>query len=267
MSQRRQAGTNELGAGKATNAATLAPGKPDFLNDWSLRIEGSVEEKMPAARHKLALSAAIAGIVFVVLYTLGYYLVAQSPPGNATDAEIAAYYGNGQMLSLAVAGMFAMPYAGIAFLYFMVMLRALARASGIPFSRVLANVQFGAGLLFLALLFGAAAAQVATTASMQFAGIQPDPVAVRILPFYGATLLVMFAMRMAAMFVFTTVSMAWATHLIPAWFRWLSYMVGVLLLLAATFAAWFALLFAGWVFVLCVLILVRQAASAAVPAK
>jgi hypothetical protein len=258
MSHRTQAVGIEVSASQTANSAALATGKPDFLNDWSLRIEDGVGEPQPATWRKLALSTALAGIVFVVLYTFGYYLVAQSPQGNATDAQIAAYYADGRTLSLTLAGMFIVPYAGMAFLYFMVMLRSMARATGVRFSRVLGNVQFGAGLLFLALVFGAAEAQVATTASMQFAGMQADPVAVRILPFYGSTLLVMFAMRMASMFVFTTVSIGWATHLIPNWFRWMSYLVGVLLLLAATFAAWFALLFAGWVFVLCVLILVRR---------
>lgn len=263
MSHRKQTASSVAGTAPA---ATYAAGKPDLLNDWSLRIEEYAGEQKPGAWRKLALSAAIAGIVFVILYAISYYLLGQSPLGDATDAEIAAYYADGRTLTLTLAGMFIVPYAGIAFLYFMVMLRAMAQATRIRFSRVLGNVQFGAGLVFLALVFAAAGAQVATTASMQFADMQADPVAVRILPFYSSTLLVMFAMRMASMFVFTTVSIGWATRLIPSWFRWLSYLVGVLLLLAATFAAWFALLFAGWVLVLCGLILWRRAQSGAVPA-
>jgi hypothetical protein len=255
MSQRKQSGS---GAPSAP-AAAYAPGRSDFLNDWSLRMEGNLGEQKPVAWRKLALSAAIAGIVFVVLYVIAYYLLSQSPQGNATDAEIAAYYADGRTLSLTLAGMFIVPYAGISFLYFMVMLRAMGRATGIRFSQVLGQVQFGAGLLFLALVLAAAGAQVATTASMQFANLQADPVAVRILPFYSMTLLVMFAMRMASMFVLVTTSIGWATHLIPNWFRWLSYLVGVLLLLAASFQAWFALLFAAWVLVLCSLILWRRA--------
>jgi hypothetical protein len=254
MSQRKQTPSSQ-----SAKAAAYAPARSDFLNAWSLRMEGAQEDRSPEGWRKLALSAAIAGLVFVLLYVTSYYLLSQTPPSQATDAEIAAYYADGRTLTLTLAGVLIVPYSGLAFLYFMVMLRAMGRATGIRFSQVLGQVQFGAGLIFIALVFAATAALAATPASMQFASLQADPVAVRILPLYSSTLLVMFAMRMAAMFVFTTVSIGWATGLVPSWFRWLSYLVGVLLLLAATFAAWFVLLFAGWVFVLCGLILWRRA--------
>jgi single-stranded-DNA-specific exonuclease len=176
-------------------------------------MEGAENAAKPGAWRKLALSASVAGIIFVVLYVTSFYLLSRIPPGSATDGQ-----------TLTLAGLLIVPYSGLAFLYVMIMLRAMGRATGIRFSRILGQAQFGAGLIFIAFVFAAVAALAATPASMQYAGLQADPVAVRILPLYSSTLLVMFAMRMAAMFVFTTTSIGWATQLMPSWFRWLSYL-------------------------------------------
>jgi hypothetical protein len=154
--------------------------------------------------------------------------------------------------------MFIMPFAGIAFLYFMVFLRRLAAQTGLPVSRILGNVQQGAGLIFIAVLFVATAALGAAPASLQFAGMETDPLLARVLPLFGTTTLLMFGMRMASMFAFTSSSIGRATGMIPNWFGYLGYLVGVALLLAFTFQTWFALLFAAWVFLLCIIILIRR---------
>lgn len=235
-----------------------APATSDFLNSWSLRMEEAYDAAKPGAWRKLALTAAIAGIVFTILYVVSYVLLDRTPLGSATDAELVDYYGDDRNLTLTVAGMLVMPFAGIAFLYFMVALRAAAGATGRHFSRVLGNVQFAVGILFVGLLFVATAALVATPASIRFADGQTDPIVARMLPTLGTTVLLMFAMRMASMFVFTTSSIGRATGLIPGWFAWAGYVVGLLLLFSATLATWFALLFPAWVVVLCVIVLGRR---------
>ena len=240
-----------------------APGHSDILNDWALRAEESEEAVKPGGWRKIALPAAIAGIIFVVLYLISFYLLARTPLGNATDAEIIAYYGDGTNLTLTLAGMLIMPFVGIAFLYFMVLLRATARASGFRSSRVLGNAQLATGTIFVALLFVATAGLVATPAAMQFANLQTDPLAARILPIFSMTVLLGFGMRMASMFVFTSSSIGRATGLIPRWFAYVGYVVGLVLLFAFTVAAWFALLFAIWVLVLCIIILWRRSQATA----
>lgn len=241
----------------------MKPGQPDLLNDWALRVEEAEEVVKPGGWRKLALPAASVGIIFVVLYLSSFYLLARTPLGNAPDAEIIAYYGDGTNLTLTLAGMLIMPFVGIFFLYFMVMLRATARATGFRASRVLGNVQLATGIVFVALLFVATAGLVATPAAMQFASMQTDPVAARILPIFSMTVLLGFGMRMAAMFVFTSSSIGRATGLIPKWFAYAGYIVGLVLLLTFTVAAWFALLFAIWVLVLCIIILWRRLQAAA----
>jgi hypothetical protein len=231
----------------------------DALNDWALRVEDASLTTAPGARRTLTLVGCIAGIAFVVLYAISYSLLQRTPLGNAPDAEIIDYYGEAGNLTLTLAGMVMMPFAGIAFLYFMVTLRAAAGATGIRFSRVLAHVQQAVGIAFVVLLFVGTAALIATPASIQFADAQTDPVVARMLPTFGIAVLLMFGMRMASMFVLTTSSIGRATGLIPSWFAWSGYAVGLLLLFTATLATWFALLFPAWVLVLCVMLLWRRA--------
>ncbi len=224
----------------------------DFINEWAIRLEATA----PGAWRSLVTPTIIAGIIFAVLYTPSYYLLTRTPLGGASDAEILAYYGDGQQRTLGLASMFIMPFAGISFLYFMVFLRRMAKSTGFTISRILSNVQLAAGTIFIALLFVATAALTAVTSSIQFADASVDPLFARQMSYFAANVLLMFGMRMTSMFVFTSTSIGRGAGLIPNWFGYLGYLVGIALLLSATFSAWFALLFAAWVFVLCIIILV-----------
>jgi hypothetical protein len=62
---------------------------------------------------------------------------------------------------------------------------------------------------------------------------------------------------MAAMFVFTTSNIGRSTAMLPRWFRSVGFIVGLFLLLSASFSRLLVLVFPIWVLVLCALILVR----------
>lgn len=230
------------------------PATKDFFNDWGLRLEST----QPGAWRGLVTPTAIAGIIFAALYVLSYWLLANTPLGGATDAEILAYYADSQQRTLTLAGMYIMPFAGISFLYFMVLLRLLARKTGFSISRMLANVQLAAGTIFIAMLFVATAGLTANAASAQFGGLATDPLLARLLPSFSVTVLLMFGMRMASMFVFTSSSIGRGAGLIPNWFGYLGYIVGVLLLLSGTFSPLFAMLFPTWVVLLCLIMLWKR---------
>ncbi len=242
----------------STDSSSERPGLPgkvaekDLFNDWAIRLEALA----PGAWRGLVTPTVIAGIVFAVLYALSYYLLTRTPLGGASDAEILAYYGDSQQRTLTLASMFIMPFAGISFLYFMVFLRRMAKATGFTISRILANVQLAAGTIFIAMLFVATAALTTTPASLQFADATADPLFARQMSYFSVNVLLMFGMRMASMFVFTSSSMGRGAGLIPGWFGYVGYIVGILLLLAGSFSAWFALLFPVWVVILCIIILV-----------
>lgn len=224
----------------------------DLFNDWAIRMEALA----PGAWRSLVTPTVIAGILFAILYSASYYLLTQTPLGGATDAEIIAYYADGQQRTLGIASMLIMPFAGISFLYFMVFVRRMAKSTGFAISRILANVQLAAGTIFIAMLFVATAGLTAMTASLQFGGAETDPLFARQMSYFSTNVLLMFGMRMASMFVFTSTSMGRGAGFIPNWFGYLGYVVGVLLLLSASFSTWFALLFPAWVVVFCIIVLV-----------
>jgi hypothetical protein len=132
------------------------------------------------------------------------------------------------------------------------------------------NIQLVSGILFIAMFFAAASAYSAMAASVEFAGARTDPAFARQLPLYGSTLLFVFAMRMAAMFIFTTSSIGRSAGILPAWFTWAGYAVGLFLLLSWGVSRGLVLAFPVWVLALCLILLNRARripADAELPAR
>lgn len=251
-----------LPTSESASDGSAAHARSDLLHRWSLRLEGAGGAVPSVGGSRAATAAAVAGIAFVILYVVAFVLLAQVPQGDATDAVIVAYYESGENLALTLAAMYAMPFAGIFFLYFMAMMRAAVAATGIRVSRALGHVQFAAGILFVGMLFVGTACLVATPASIRLTDDVGDTTVARMLPTVSMTVLLMFGLRMAAMFVFVTSSVGRAAGLIPRWFALAGYLVGALLLLAFSLATWFAVLFAAWVLALCCLTIWRHLQTA-----
>ena len=74
-------------------------------------------------------------------------------------------------------------------------------------------------------------------------------------PQFGNTLVLVFALRMAAMFVLTTSTIGRTSRVVPGWFAWSGYVVAVFLLLSASLQTWLALVFPIWLLVLSVILL------------
>jgi hypothetical protein len=70
------------------------------------------------------------------------------------------------------------------------------------------------------------------------------------------TLLNVYAMRMAAVFILTTTTLAVRLRLIPWWLAVAGYLTAAALLLAVGVIPWLELLFPAWVFVLSLHILI-----------
>src|SRR3954447_25069911 len=98
-------------------------------------------------------AAAFAGIAFCVLLIAIFWLLKRSMPGNPLDAGewISA---NSRTVTLALN---LVPFAGIAFLWFIGVLRDRLEQLEQREDRLLSTVFFGSGLLFLAMLFTSAA--------------------------------------------------------------------------------------------------------------
>ena len=97
-------------------------------------------------------AAAVAGIIFAVLMTISVVLIRLAIPEELSSTNTVAWLqGNSTTLELALT---MVPFAGIAFLWFMGVVRDRL---GTLEDQFFSTVFFGSGLLFLAMIFASAA--------------------------------------------------------------------------------------------------------------
>jgi hypothetical protein len=216
----------------------------------------TVEELGRSLRRAATLTAGM-GIAFSVLFTVALVLTTSIPGPKASNDELIAYYAAGGTSLPVAIGLYLMPFAGIAFLWFIVALRMWSAASVRHQSVLQSNLQLVSGILFVALFFIGAAASSVLAVSLQFAEGPVDPVTARQFPIFGQTVVLFFAMRMAAMFVFTTSAIGRSARILPRWFALAGFLVGLFLLLSASFTPLLILVFPAWVLILSVFLMGR----------
>ena len=219
------------------------------------------EEEVPRgrARHRSARLTSILGVTFAILFTVGLYLMSMTPRPDATDAEVRAYYAAGDARYLLISGLYLIPFSAVAFLWFLAALRQWAEQSRRTIDQLLSTVQLLSGVSFITLALAEAAAATVVAAEVTLAQTPLDLVAARQFPQFGRALLVIFGMRMAAIFVMTTVNIGRQAQLYPRWFVIGSVVVAVALFLAASLDPWLVTVFPVWVLVLSGLIWVHAA--------
>jgi hypothetical protein len=216
----------------------------------------AAEEHGRSLRRVATLTACVGGI-HALLFLLSYWLVSDVPGASASDTEIIDFYESGERWRIILAALYVGPFAGMAFIWFLVALRMWVDSSAPRVNVLLSNIQLVAGIVYVALLFAGVAASSVLAASVEFADGEIDPVAARQFPQYGNALLFIFSFRMAAMFVFTTSAIGRKSGILPRPFVWSGYGVGLFLLLSAGFETWFALVFPFWLLALTCILLVR----------
>ncbi len=204
-----------------------------------------------------ALLTAGVGALHGVLFLVSFWLLSNRPGPSASAAEVTAFYSSSGQRRVMIVGLYLMPFAGIAFIWFIVALRMWVAGTARRVNILLSNVQLVAGILYIALLFAGAASTSVLAASVEFSHGEIDPFAAHQFPQFGSTLILVFALRMAAMFVITTSTIGRTSHVLPPWFAWSGYVVGLFLLLSASFQPWLGLVFPIWLIVLSAILLRR----------
>jgi len=197
-------------------------------------------------------SAAIAGIIFAVLYGASMVLLNVSLSQNSA-AGLARTVTDPRTVTLALN---LIPYAGIAFLWFIGVIRDLLSESE---DRLFATVFLGSGLLFLALTFiGAAlAAGLLSAFAIESGVLVQSGVMV-----YGSTVLYnifnIYAVRMAGVFMISLATIWLRTGLMHRGWAFLTYVLALVLLVSIDYSFWVTLILPAWVLVVSVYILVRN---------
>jgi hypothetical protein len=197
-------------------------------------------------------SAAIAGIIFAVLYGASMVLLNVSLSQEPV-AGLARTVTNPRTVTLAL---ILIPYAGIAFLWFIGVIRDLLSESE---DRLFATVFLGSGLLFLALTFiGAALAAGLLSAS----AIESSVLVQSGVMIYGSAVVYnifnIYAIRMAGVFMISLATIWLRTGVMPRIWAFLTYVLALALLLSIDYSFWVTLILPGWVLGISVYILVRN---------
>jgi len=204
-------------------------------------------------------AAAVAGIIFAALLITALVLLRVSAPPHTSEAG-AWLASPGNRAELAVA-LNLVPFAGIAFLWFIGVLRDRI---GDREDRFFATVFLGSGLLFVAMMFVAAAVAGATIAA---AGSRLPGADVLVLSRnVTGSLLNVYAMRMAAVFTLTTVNIARRTRIVSRWLIYAGLACAVVLLVGIGISPWVELVFPVWILALSLEILALGGRGAAAPA-
>jgi len=197
-------------------------------------------------------SAAIAGIIFAVLYGASMVLLNVSL-SQEPAAGLARTVTDPRTVTLALN---LIPYSGIAFLWFIGVIRDLLGESE---DRLFATVFLGSGLLFLALTFiGAALAAGLLGASAIGSSILVQSGVM----IYGSTVVYnifnIYAVRMAGVFMISLATIWLRTGVMKRGWAFLTYVLALVLLLSIDYSFWVTLILPGWVLVISVYILVRN---------
>jgi hypothetical protein len=198
-------------------------------------------------------AAAVAGIVFSVLLTATFVLVrwaVRSDPDAAGD-----WLTDGGRRDAFVLALNLLPFAGIAFLWFIGVLRDRIGANE---DRFFATVFLGSGLLFVAMLFTCGAVAGGLVLSFGETSGRPPTELWSFGRRVTLSLLTVYALRMAAVFTISATTIAARLGLVPRWLMVFGMASGLVLLLTAGAVPWLEIIFPLWVFVLSVHILIAS---------
>jgi hypothetical protein len=201
-------------------------------------------EPLTRANLRTPKAAAIAGMLFSVLLIAVFWLLRTSIPADPQEPG-SWLHSNSSSVALALN---LMPFAGIAFLWFIGVLRDRL---GQLEDRFFATVFFGSGLLFLAMLFTAAA--IVGAILIAFATEPQELIGSATFHFARAaaySLVNVYMIKMASIFMITTSTVAIYTGIAPRWLAVLGYGLSLPLLFGSYYFSWSFLVFPLWVFLI-----------------
>jgi hypothetical protein len=208
-------------------------------------------------------AAGVAGLVFAALFVTTILLVRSHPHAGSSAAEIEDFYLHEGAGRLALVGLYLVPFAGIAFLWFIAVIRNLI---GDREDRFFATVFLGSGLLFVAMLFVAAGMGGALVAAVTVQDAPlPSPESVGMVRSLSFAFLFVYAVRMAAVFMIVVSTIGRRLHIFPRWLVLAGYLAALVLLLNVSYLESLILVFPAWVAAMSVVIL--RADRARTPAR
>ncbi len=208
-------------------------------------------------------AAAIAGILFALLFATSIGMMRLTIPEEMGGAATTAWLRGGT--DAVRIALLLVPFAGIAFLWFMGVVR---NQLGHLEDQFFSTVFYGSGLLFLSMMFCSAA-----IAGGLLSGYAIDPVAMSdsgITTFARTimyTITNVYAIRMAGVFMLSLGTIWVRTKIMPRIFVIVTYGLAIFLLAAINLSLWAIMVFPAWVFAISLYILAESLRSKPVQAS
>ena len=198
-------------------------------------------------------AAALAGVLFAVLFTIALVLLRSALPDHLTAT---ADWLDESAASRITIGLQLVPFAGLAFLWFMGVVRDRFKETE---DQLFSSVFIGSGLLFLAMIFVACAVAGGIIASVPLIADEESRDA---MSSFGRAVMLhvtnIYALRMAGVFLVSLATLWLRTGVMPRWLAIVTYVVAALLLFVTSLSLWVTLVFPAWVLGVSVLILVQN---------
>ena len=199
-------------------------------------------------------AAAFAGVIFSVLMGTSLVIVRLAVP--TSQIQPGAWLNDPSRRNAVRLAVQLVPFAGIAFLWFIGVIR---NRIGAHEDQFFATVFLGSGLLFVASLFASAAFSGALVEAGDNGGFEVlNNETYHLIRQLGGSFLNVFAIKMAGVFIVTTSTIVLRTSILPRWLAFSGYACASMLLLIITNWPWIALLFPLWMLVLSVSILLAE---------
>ena len=209
-------------------------------------------------------SAALAGLVCALGWTLAFRGLLASPGLDATRRELVRYYADPANGTAAVAWLQVVVLSTIAFLWFVGVVRARI---GEQRWRLPGTVFFGGSVLLAGLMFVGTSLLAAPGVMAALSDQTPDPGAAAMLRAAAAVVLSIFLPRIATLLMFSTAILGRASGALPTWLVVVTGLVGVFELVNVTVSTPSLYVLPAWIATVSVVLLVRHPVGAFRPAS
>lgn len=197
---------------------------------------------------------AVSGMIFSALFLISLAILRYAVPADPTDPG--AWLADSKSRNWVSLALNLFPFTGIAFLWFMGVLR---NRIGELEDRFFATVFLGSGLLFVAMLFTCGAVSQGLLGVFGAEGHLPGESETYAMGRRMAyALLTTFGLKMAAVFMFVTSMIGFRTAVLSRWVTFVGFAFALVFLLAVTDVPWIALLFPCWVMLVSIWILIED---------
>jgi hypothetical protein len=204
------------------------------------------------AELKTPRAAALAGILFALLFSSSLVMIRLAVPADLADHGV---WLRDRAASVGLA-LTLLPFAGVAFLWFMGVVRDRI---GFLEDQFFSTVFFGSGLLFLAMTFvsGALAGGLLATQAVD-SGRLLDSGLYTLIRAVMLRVTNAYAIKMAGVFMISLATISLRTEIMPRGMTALTYVLAVGLLLSIGASPWVVLIFPAWVLAVSSYILVSN---------